>query len=321
MTPSPPIWHVRFTDSDQLVEGIRGAHLEPCQLSAAPAPSELARVTCGSACLDLALVGPAMHFTGIMPKEAYTMVFVQDCPQPGHSYNFAKTHGAGYLGFFAPGEMIDASTPAGYRNGTLTVAAGTFASDLFAECPEACRDLLHRSAALLPEPEEQMRLGDLLTDVNRLVLDPAQPLASPLARQALERSLRSTYVRALASGWRRGRLSAEPRVQQAHRRMREARDFLSARLHEPVYLADLCAALGLQRRAVEKLFHDFLGVSPMVYLRHLRLHGARRALLASPRHPGIIKQTALQWGFWHLGRFSADYHRFFGEPPARTLSR
>ena len=31
--------------------------------------------------------------------------------------------------------------------------------------------------------------------------------------------------------------------------------------------------------------------------------------------------VAMRWGFWHLGRFSAEYRGFFGESPGRTLRR
>jgi AraC family ethanolamine operon transcriptional activator len=51
-----------------------------------------------------------------------------------------------------------------------------------------------------------------------------------------------------------------------------------------------------------------------------RLWLARRALLrAGPED--LVKSIALDYGFWHLGRFSRIYHREFGELPSETLGR
>jgi AraC family ethanolamine operon transcriptional activator len=35
--------------------------------------------------------------------------------------------------------------------------------------------------------------------------------------------------------------------------------------------------------------------------------------------PGVIKETAMQWGFWHMGHFSKNYRQLFGESPVETL--
>jgi AraC family ethanolamine operon transcriptional activator len=35
-------------------------------------------------------------------------------------------------------------------------------------------------------------------------------------------------------------------------------------------------------------------------------------------HTGV-QDVAARWGFWHLGQFSLDYKRQFGELPSATL--
>ena len=64
-----------------------------------------------------------MLFSGIAPPDYYNLIFVLACPQPGHSFNFQIEHTDGYLGLFVPGGALDSTTPAGYRNGTLTLPA------------------------------------------------------------------------------------------------------------------------------------------------------------------------------------------------------
>jgi AraC family ethanolamine operon transcriptional activator len=35
----------------------------------------------------------------------------------------------------------------------------------------------------------------------------------------------------------------------------------------------------------------------------------------------MVGQVAGDWGFYHLGQFSRDYRRLFGESPSATLAR
>ena len=121
-----PVVSQQILDPEALAAAIRNANFQPCQLSVRPSPSMLARVMCQGVCLDFASLGPAMLFSGSMPQDCYSLVFVTECPENGHSFNFAVEHTAGYMGFFPPGGMLDAYTPEGYANATLTVPAALF---------------------------------------------------------------------------------------------------------------------------------------------------------------------------------------------------
>jgi transcriptional regulator GlxA family with amidase domain len=58
----------------------------------------------------------------------------------------------------------------------------------------------------------------------------------------------------------------------------------------------------------------------MDLVRSARLAQAR-AELASPRPGASVTRVALDCGFTHLGRFSREYARRFGERPSETLQR
>lgn len=96
-----------------------------------------------------------------------------------------------------------------------------------------------------------------------------------------------------------------------------ARELIEATPHEPMNVARLCGTLEVSRRTLQYCFQDVLGLSPIAYLRALRLNGARRALLGG----APVTDAALDWGFWHLGQFAADYRRMFGERPSSTAQR
>ena len=72
--------------------------------------------------------------------------------------------------------------------------------------------------------------------------------------------------------------------------------------------------------SLQTSFQEVLGISPLAYLRTLRLNGARRMLLRG--EPTMMVRDAVEtWGFWHFSRFSEEYRQLFGELPSWTLHR
>ena len=59
---------------------------------------------------------------------------------------------------------------------------------------------------------------------------------------------------------------------------------------------------------------------PKQYLHARRLAGVRRELRLAPSEVRVV-DVANRWGFWHMGRFAADYRKQFGEQPSETLRR
>ncbi|ACK72218.1 transcriptional regulator, AraC family [Gloeothece citriformis PCC 7424] len=101
--------------------------------------------------------------------------------------------------------------------------------------------------------------------------------------------------------------------------VRKAEEFIKDNLHDPLTLQDLYEHLQVSERTLRYSFQDCLGVSPMTYLKKQRLNGVRRELKASYGTPVKINQIAARWGFWHMGQFSQDYKKLFGEFPSQTL--
>ncbi len=306
---------------EQLSSVIRSANFEPCQLSVKPLPSRLSRLTGSFSCLDFAEMGPAMLFTGAMPVDCYTLVFVTHCPVKGHSFNFGAEHLDGYMGFFPPGGLLDAYTPEGYANATLTVPVEQFHQALERWFPDIPDALLKRGAGMRIGAVEQLRLRFLVSTAVEGIQDPACPFSDGWARKEMEEMLLESFLIALRSG--AGGLVPPPnsRIVGRLKHLQEARDFIKSSAHGPIRLEDVSAALGMSARGVEVLFRSSMGLGPTAYIRHQRLHGARRALFTVKPAPGVIKETALQWGFWHMGHFSREYRGLFGESPSETLAR
>lgn len=94
--------------------------------------------------------------------------------------------------------------------------------------------------------------------------------------------------------------------------------YMRRRLAAPIALVDLAQAAGVGVRTLGVLCQRFRGTSPMDLLRGMRLDAARTRLQAGGCN---VTETALEYGFGHLGRFSAYYRERFGELPRETSER
>ncbi|MGU3411160.1 AraC family transcriptional regulator [Microbacterium sp. M1A1_1b] len=104
-------------------------------------------------------------------------------------------------------------------------------------------------------------------------------------------------------------------------RVRVMVEHVHAHVREPVSVAELSAVSGLSVRSVQESFARVLGVSPLTYVREVRLDRVRQELLELDPQDVTVGDVARRWGFAHLGRFSAVYLDRFGEYPKQTLRR
>lgn len=82
-------------------------------------------------------------------------------------------------------------------------------------------------------------------------------------------------------------------------------------------IEDLAEEAGM---AVSTLHHHFRAVtsmSPLQFQKHLRLHEARRLMLAENLDAGV---AALQVGYESVTQFNREYRRLFGAPPRRDVN-
>ncbi len=96
-------------------------------------------------------------------------------------------------------------------------------------------------------------------------------------------------------------------------------EFLEANPDRPLYLAEICAAIGVAERTLRICCEQHMGMGPIRYLSLRRMHLVRRALLRADPSKTTVTQIATDHGFWELGRFSVTYRSLFGETPSETL--
>jgi AraC-like DNA-binding protein len=104
------------------------------------------------------------------------------------------------------------------------------------------------------------------------------------------------------------------------RQVQRTIDFLEEHWDQPITIELLSNVAGTSAR---NLFHTFRrshGMSPMRYVRGLRLHHAQR-MLAAGGPTDTVTSIAYGCGFSNLGYFAREYSRVFGERPSSTLAR
>lgn len=320
-TPAACHYRLDVTDPEEFVEAIRGSRIDACLLGRRPGVSRLERVHLPRTCLDTVWMASPLLATGEISPDCYSLVYVTDCPEEGHVFNFSIRHSSGYIGFYAPGGVLDAFVPAGYANATLTVPKDLLLQELATRFPEAPAAWLKNGLGVAIPETARRRIDALLAA--RRDLDRADPgwISETMARRAFEQDLIEVFAEALRKTWLQSQTTANTSGHKRYGALRRTRDHIAAHRNTPIRLDDLCAATGMSRRGLEYLFKDFFGIGVNAFVRSQRLHGARREMLISHPEPGRVKRIALNWGFWHLGRFAAEYRSMFGETPADTLRK
>ncbi len=99
--------------------------------------------------------------------------------------------------------------------------------------------------------------------------------------------------------------------------VRRAIAFIHCAHAQQIRLEDIAAASEMHPRTLQIRFRDAVGVTPMTYLRNVRLDAARYQLSARARRESVT-DVAFGCGFTHLGRFSKDYQERFGHLPSEA---
>lgn len=99
------------------------------------------------------------------------------------------------------------------------------------------------------------------------------------------------------------------------RSVKRATDAIEAAPEEQWTLPGLAQIAGVGARRLQQGFSEQLGIPPIAYVQMVRYRRVREELLTGADSVG---QTALRWGFTHLGRFSAGYRARYGETPRET---
>ncbi|EMN1929340.1 AraC family transcriptional regulator [Burkholderia ambifaria] len=161
-------------------------------------------------------------------------------------------------------------------------------------------------------------LAQMLPMLADAIATDGHPLRHPLAFEQLESTLLNLLLYGQPNSARNGaRVAPAPLAPFYVRRVEE---YIRTHVDEPLTIERLAELAGVSPSTLFAGFRNRHGITPMAFVRQLRLQHVRDELLDDAT-PGLASVTdvALKWGFAHLGRFAIDYKRAFGESPSATL--
>lgn len=165
------------------------------------------------------------------------------------------------------------------------------------------------------------RAGATLTHVVQFILGAFQESADTLRADLLSDSIEQMLLAVLLScqpndyseALQRGSPSIAPHF------VKKAEAYMAEHAHESLTVENLAAHVGVCSRTLFLGFRKYRDVSPMEYLRSIRLARVREELLQDGDPRALVTEIASRWGFLHHGNFTAEYKRKFGELPSHTL--
>ena len=167
---------------------------------------------------------------------------------------------------------------------------------------------------------ELNKLKVLLNEIARIVEISPTAFSNPAMARNLQQSVLGQVF--AVAGKQLKSHAPFGRAQRTHAQIvKKVNDYLFQLPGEPVFVLDLCRAMGISQPTLFRAFRQTLGIGPKEYLQIRRLHLSRQRLLHDPDPRVSVHAVAYDLGFWHLGRFGSAYRTMFGEMPSKTLRR
>jgi AraC-like DNA-binding protein len=223
-----------------------------------------------------------------------------------------------------PGDIIVNTLEAEHRRcdpdldyGSMSMPTDEF--DTAVEAIIGCELMVESGRRIFhPQPQLMSRLVKLHRAIWQLAHDTPDILQLPEVLRALESEVMHVMVRCLADAVD-AKTSNRGRGHDAI--IASFEEFLEANPDRPLYLNEICAAIGVAERTLRACCEEHLGMGPIRFLTLRRMHLAHRALLRADPSKSTVTRIITDQGFWELGRFSVAYRALFGESPSETLQR
>ena len=105
------------------------------------------------------------------------------------------------------------------------------------------------------------------------------------------------------------------------RYIRNGRALLEQNINATYTISDLVDDLRVSKRTIQHGFKHYLGFTPKEYQQYIRLNGIRKTILNAEDPCIKLSEIAANYNYTHLGHFSTEYKKFFGESPSETLRK
>lgn len=195
----------------------------------------------------------------------------------------------------------------------LRIPLQSFQDYLAGERAAVCTERIRFERAVWPTAALGDYFGSFLDSVSRSRMSSPQ---SPRVAAQTEKLLLCLILDALQSNYTAALRGGLPPVLPGHLKRAEA--WIEQHYACQFSPEDLADAAGVSVRTLFAAFRTYRGMTPMTYVRGIRLDKARYLLLNPVESQRGVTDIALSCGLSHLSRFARDYRERFGQLPSET---
>lgn len=145
-----------------------------------------------------------------------------------------------------------------------------------------------------------------------------QVLDDPMDRRILGPQLCREIVYHVLSREQGVLLRAAARRNGASQQVTRAIRYIEAHFDQPLDVPTIAQANGMSTSSLHHTFKSVTSLSPIQYLKQIRLHRARRLMLEEGCGAG---EAAHRVGYGSASQFSREFKRFFGASPSQDVDR
>jgi AraC-like DNA-binding protein len=305
-----------FTDPQMYQSAMRPAQVEVVVTTKGDFHAELKRIELSKLSIQSARVNLPVIYHSAVSAERVPIFFVAKGNHATYCHDGLDTSSGEIIAVRA-GSTHYSRSEANSHWGTLSLTHEDLAvaGRVFTGRELTAPLVTHR---LRPSHQLVSRLLNLHEAVERIADAPAHILTQPEATRALEQALMHAMIVCMTDG---SPVEMRLGTRQHSAILVRFEDFVTANDNRPLYLAEICAAVGASARMLRMCCQEQLGMGPVRYLWLRRLHLARRALMEANPRTATVARIAMDHGFWELGRFAVRYREQFGESPSASLLR
>ena len=304
-----------FTDPQMYQSAIRPAQVEVVVTTKGEFHAELKRIELSKLWVQSARANlPVISHSAVSPQRA-PIFFLANGNQAAYRYGGLDAS-LGEIIAVRPGSTHYSRSEATAHWATLSLTREDLAvaGRVFVGRELTAPSVSRRSR---PSPKLMSRLLSLHEAAEKFAGAPVHVLQTEPVR-ALEHALTQAMIMCMTDG---SPVEMRLGIRQHLAILARFEDFVMANDNRPLYLAEICAAVGASGRMLRMCCQEHLGMGPTRYLWLRRMHLARRALMEATPQTATVARIAMEYGFWELGRFAVKYREQFGESPSASLHR
>ncbi len=298
--------HLQGFSPEQLQEAVRGARFDHYILARAACDAKLVRWSHGDFCVDAGHYSFPVRIVGSFPSKRLCVGYMRRLTAPT----------------WVNGFVADETTVEFYPEGTeLNYRAASDGAWVAIEFDESSLQTAAR-ARLGHEIELPWKhvMSFRVVKADHLALERmvARLWTHPISGALMIAPILGVIAEMLHAQQLRSSAATIGRFRHHEVILKRSDEFLQFHLARPFQLKSLATASGTSARTLQRTFHDAYGVTPHEWARCLALHRVRARLLRTDSGRFSIEGIAREYGFRHMGRFSAYYEELFGELPSVT---